>query len=254
MRRFFYILIFAVSLFGFLIAQIPLGFVLDKVGANTAGLSWATARGTLARGDVVGLSFQRSVGPVIAFGSAEMAMKPLALLTGRLAYDAQWAAHSGYANGTLSVSAGQTIRLKDTRATLRIDQLEGLETALRLSGTMLRINVDRIHWHATKGCRSAQGRVSSNWLEVLAGEFGQVWGPISGALQCDGANLQAVLESQSSQGERMEMLITVLQSGVVEVDLQLKDLTDTTTILATSAMPNFETTPDGLRFTYRAGR
>jgi len=54
MRRFWLICLFIFSLMIFAVVMMPLGFLLEKSGANQAGFSWQTTQGGIFNGKISG--------------------------------------------------------------------------------------------------------------------------------------------------------------------------------------------------------
>lgn len=183
MKRFFLILLFLLVLIGTLVLNTPLSFVLDKAGAQTAGLRWSTAEGTVFKGRLSGASFAGQ-----QIGDIALQTRLRSLLTGKLGYDVVWQGTPGQGSGSLIIGR-RGFELTDFNGQVRLDQLRYLASEIRATGARLTLREAFVRFD-NGDCADANGSVSSDVLTRFAERFGQDAGVFQGTLACDGPMLQ----------------------------------------------------------------
>ena len=183
MKRFFLIILFLLVLIGTLVINTPLSFVLDKAGAQTVGLRWSAAEGTVFQGKLSGASYAGQ-----QIGDIELKARMATLVIGKLGYDVIWQGAPGQGNGTLIVGR-QSFELADFNGQVRLDQLRYLANEIRATGARLTLREASLRF-ADGACSEAAGDVSSDVLTRFAERFGQDAGVFQGEITCDGPMLQ----------------------------------------------------------------
>lgn len=206
------------------LSQLPLSYVLNQSGVSSSGLSWARAEGTVWEGRITGLAYGAQ--PI---GTARLHLQPAALLSGRVAYDVQWAGPPGRGSGLLSAGRGGDYSVADLRLEASISALNGAADWVRANGGELRVRADKVRF--SKGrCAEAVGTVSTDVLTRAAIAWGQTWPDVSGELSCDAGMLVVPLEGERNGAERVQAVarigmveVSSVEASVVNADPQLEN-------------------------------
>lgn len=218
MRFLIYTLITLAIIIGIAVTTVPLGLVLGQLGLGGLGVGWAHTEGTLYRGRVNGVFTQQQV-----VGDIGLTLKPLSLFGGGLGYDIDMGGAGLRGTAGITLRPGQ-IELKDLRARQSIAALEGLAAPIRAMGGEVRI-ADGDAVFGLQGCKQVSGSVTSDVLTRAAGQYGKVFGPISGPLSCEDGLVVADLTSESPDGDVVRIFgrFGIGGQGDVRVEVETGD-------------------------------
>ena len=195
LRSLFVVIIAAIAA----VATAPLGFVMDRLGASSAGLRWGQVQGTIWSGRVSNVTFGGQL-----VGDLDLRLKPSGLLSGMLAYDLTLS--GPVAAGTATVYAsGQDLGVRDANMTGRVDQLVGLNASVRKAGGSVRLrNVDLV-LDRQFNCASASGNLWTEVLVNLGADYGESLPELEGGISCSGPMLAIGLDGLSDTGTGVEI-------------------------------------------------
>lgn len=218
MRYLIYTLLALAITVGIAVTTVPLGFVLGQLGLGGVGVGWAHTEGTLYRGRVNGVFTQQQV-----VGDVGLTLKPMSLLGGGLGYDIDMGGAGLRGTADVTLRPGQLV-LQDVRARQSIAALEGLAAPIRAMGGEVRVT-DADAVFDIKGCKALIGTVTSDALTRAAGQYGKVFGPVSGPLSCEDGLVVADLASDSPDGDvvRISGRFGIDGQGDVRVDVETSD-------------------------------
>lgn len=203
---------------GIAVTTVPLGFVLGQLRLGGVGVGWAHTEGTLYRGRVNGVFTQQQV-----VGDIGLTLKPMSLLSGGLGYDIDMGGAGLRGTAGVTLRPGQ-LQLKDLRARQSIAAMEGLAAPIRAMGGEVRIG-DADAVFDKKGCKEVSGTVTSDALTRAAGQYGKVFGPVSGPLSCEDGLIVADLASDSPDGDVVRIFgrFGIGGQGDVRVEVETSD-------------------------------
>lgn len=219
----------------------PLETALRLSGLSRSGIGWQSAEGSLLGGTVTGLRSQGT-----EHGDVRLSLRPLALVGGRLAYDADWSGPRGTGTGRVSAALSGRVALQDFRLNLRFTappQIAGVlqepEGTLALSGREIAFRGN--------SCAAADGLARSDFMAQNQGVFGQGWSPLEGALACEAGQLLIPLATTSNAGTRLDASLRVSPGAAGTAEARVSGIipTDLTFILPAAGF-----VPDGTGYSY----
>lgn len=214
----------AVGLIAFLavaVAEAPAslaGLALDSAGT---GVTYEASSGTVWNGSLRGLAWRG-----IDLGEVRFQFEHAALLTGRLAASARAESPALKGRGVLSIGVFGGWSARNVEAVLDLNQFRDI----RLLGTPLSgsatIRVKSIGGSA-RGCRNADGEVSTDAAAQLATRFGVKGFPLKGPIRCENGALVLPLSGRAAQ-LRADAILRFEPSGrigsAVEIVTENSDL------------------------------
>lgn len=155
--------LFVLLFFGTVIATMPLSFVLERAGLRQAGLNWQHTKGTIFRGEIIGLSYGTQ-----SLGSLGLNFVATDLFSARLGYQVDL--NGPGMTGVSKVSLGRNkIIFKDLNGAADINRLAYFVNDVRSVGGQIELSDINIDFDTDeKNCTSASGRIVSNVLERFA--------------------------------------------------------------------------------------
>lgn len=207
MRKVFLFVLFVLVLAGTMIANAPIGFALERAGAERVGLSWTGASGSWRTGRLTGVQYAGQ-----SIGNISLNLQPMAFLTGQVAYEVDWQGAPGQGTGKVRIGR-RAVNLEDVNGQLRLEALRYLVDEVRASGARLTVQDGQIAF--TNGaCTAASGQVSSDVLTRMAAPYRQDASVFLGNLTCAGDMLEVF--GSGSIGEAGDVTGT-LRVGVTEI-------------------------------------
>lgn len=194
MRTLVLSLLFVVAFSATLIANIPAVWVVNAVNPRALGVDYDDVRGTIWNSAMTGVRTNRG-----AFGRVDLAIQPLALLTGRLSADIRVAGAGINGSGVVDVSLARRLHLRDAQMVMDVSAAEALHDLVRARGGEVFVRIDRLVFDSA-GCHEAAGVVIT---DVLARPDGRTsWrGPeLQGAPQCRDTDLVLVMNGADDTG------------------------------------------------------
>jgi len=163
------LLFFILSGFAGAAASMPLGTLIERAHLEQNGLSFDHARGTIWKGEIIGL--QSPSGPI---GSVALSARPLELFSGELAYGFRWQGDGGQGQGVVRPAADGYVQVSQARFNFTP---RDVPVVLRVSEFTAVLNAS--------GCRSASGAAQNE---------GAVEGLPAGSVSCDQGRLHIDIE------------------------------------------------------------
>jgi hypothetical protein len=179
-----------------LVAFAPLGSALRLGGAEAHGLGWSRAEGTVLDGRLNGITIDGA-----NQGDANLTLKPLALLSGRLQYAVDWSSQLGRGAGLVSIGTGARTTLRGFDFDLDLVQLDQAALWIRQSGGRVRLRGKVVRFGPSE-CVEADGTATSDVLEQNTEILGAGWTPMRGDLRCENGDLVIPMESTNGSGTR----------------------------------------------------
>ncbi len=205
--------LFLAALFAFifgLAAYMPLSAAMQRTSLNENGLGWLQARGTVWDGQVTGISWRGQ-----AIGGADLKMKPLGLLAGRVSYDLIWRGPAGQARGQLSLSRGQ-YQAKNIRADIAQSAIAPLRKELGDLGARIHLTDGVMDIRQDK-CLAASGLIRTDILRLFGARLGRDWPQLTGQIVCEEGRIVIPLQGQAGTGERFDIRTEIDPSGTAMV-------------------------------------
>ncbi|MEM0986510.1 MAG: type II secretion system protein N [Pseudomonadota bacterium] len=180
-----------------LIWQAPLAAFADRNDLAQRGVLFERAQGTIWSGDLLGVALGGQ--PI---GRVTLDLKPASLLTGEIAYDMDVAGPAGEGRGQLAFSPGGGIALRDLVADVNLQAIERLDTRLRQAPATVSVILPELIADRRMACRRADGRLQSDLLQRLGGQFSWTGPPMAGIIACDGeGGYQVTLANTGGEDE-----------------------------------------------------
>ena len=204
----------------------PASLVPSIAGFEKAGVAYHSIDGTLWRGKIQKLHYRG-----VNFGDVDYHIKPLRLLSGRLAADVELS--GGSLAGEANVSAGVSGAMNISNAQIIFDLDAATRYALLgepLSGA-LRADINEIVF-TREGCSKANAQIWTDVLSAPAERFNAGAMELSGGASCRGKNLLIALTGEGEAGE---------------ATLNLEVTPALTYLLAARAVPNRDEVRNALR-------
>lgn len=194
MKRVLLIVLALVTFIVAVTAATPLSFVLRKSPLSTFGVGWQQARGTIWKGQVVGLARDG-----LPLGSIDLTMSPLRLIGAGGAHRLTW--RDGQSRAVAEIDVGRSqVALDRVGAEMSLAQFApAITEAFSTPNARLRVRRGSIVY-GTRGCERASGTVTSDMLEEMGAQLGRVFPELTGTLACDEGRLQAHLEGRADDG------------------------------------------------------
>lgn len=231
--------LFVATLGIFLLATVPISFVLEKSGARQAGLRWEAAEGTLFKSQISGLHYAKQ-----SIGNVELAFTARTLLKGRLGYDfnLQGAAGTGYGHIAF---AQETVSISGLTARLDLGALVYLVPDIRNTNGSGHVNAVVLEMSHNK-CRSASGVLSTDLVSKLAEKFALNADEMRGTLACEEGVLAINMTGRIAQGDalRAQLRLSLLEPSELEAIVETDDIV----LIAGLSSYGFVEVPDGLRY------
>lgn len=212
---------FAIALIG----ALPLSIVLKALGPQAHEISYSHASGTVWSGRLEQLHW-RGYG----LGSAEVGLRPFALMLGRLALDIRLDGRGAVqGGGRIVLTALGTLRLLDVTLTANVAHLPAL---LPVTGT-ISIAIKRAEMAAGE-CRMVEGTVRTDAL--VRQPAGLPWtGPVlSGAMGCDNGVLRVPLEGETGD-DMIDVVMQIVRDGTFGIDVNARTSNNTVSKVLTAA-------------------
>lgn len=171
----------------------PLGLISSVVSERVPGVTWTQIQGTVWNGRISNLSY----GPQ-ALGDANLSLQPMALLRGRLQYRLELNGSAISGDGHLFVSTGQ-FGARDVNVTARIEQLVGLNDAVRAAGGTAQLRNGAMII-ADNSCVSTDGALWTDALVNLGQQYNEPLPELSGDLGCEGGLVHSRMHGAVDDG------------------------------------------------------
>jgi Type II secretion system (T2SS), protein N len=198
-RRGLLVAVFVLALLAGLAAQLPLSFAMKQAGLAQRGLAWQQARGTVWRGQVVGVSAAGR-----ALGAVDMQFDAARWMSGGGGHALRWTSAFGHGFANADVGAG-TAALKAVTAEIDVKALPGAPAQLSQFDGTLRVQNAAMDFRGA-ACTDARGTVTSDMARRAAARFGQDWPDLTGKLGCDKGILLMTLNGKAADGTAISVL------------------------------------------------
>ena len=237
MRSIFLSVLFVLVLIATLIVSAPLSYVLDKSGLRGIGLNWASAHGSVFKGEVTGLRF----GPQ-PIGIVKLDAQFGALLKGRLKYRFELQGVAGVGVGAVTLGRNQ-FELSGLDAEISVSNLVGIANEVRAANGIATVQGGTLKLKNGL-CETAAGEISTDLLSKFATEqYNRTAGELSGDVSCDG---EMVLLQMSGALEATDTVSLHVRAGLAEVSsVQVQVQTDDPVLEAGLATYGFQAQADG---------
>lgn len=210
MTRFLLLVAGLIALAWFGAAQLPIGFVLQRLPLNAMGVQWTQSEGTVWDGRVMGVYVNGQ--PV---GDVDVALQPVSLLTLRPELDVQWGGAGGRGAGLLLFETG-AVEARELRFEQRVSALESLSADLRAIGGNFRLSDGAVRIEDGR-CTSATGAVQSDTLTLAARQFGRTFSDLTGAISCEDGAFQIEMSGDGSTGDTIAITAQATLQGQSEI-------------------------------------
>lgn len=212
MKLRYLVLIFVVAFLGFMVARMPLAFVLAQVVPASGPLSYSRAEGTVWEGQVHNVRLRG-----VPLGDADLALSPLSLVT--LAPSLNWRLGGGAVTGRGLLSVHLMERAITVRDTDIAADLDRLPTMVPLSGVFA-ASVREFAWER-QACRAADADLRTSALN--RNPMGLDWrGPtLTGQAVCDNGVLTVTLAGADASSE-LDMEGAITPELAYRLDASLK--------------------------------
>ncbi len=212
-------LLIVAGFIGGLIWQTPLSFALRQSGIASSGVSWTQARGTIWRGQVTDIAVQQR-----KVGALDLSLRPTSLLTGSLAYDAQWAGPMGQGVGNISVSANR-YSAENVSLAVSLSDIPDLVEELKQAEATFRMSQADISWQRYDGCVEASGSLQTDVVRLVGHQLQKDWPDLTGSLSCEDGDLVANLTGSSALGEKFDVVFYMATSEPVRYSAKISGVT-----------------------------
>ncbi|MAV49708.1 MAG: hypothetical protein CME93_01970 [Hyphomonadaceae bacterium] len=218
MNKWIYAILAGLVFLSTVIVSMPLGFVMNRIGAGNFGVGWAQVEGSVFKGRINGVFT-----PSQAIGDIRLNLRPWSLFGGVVEYDFDWGSSGGRGSGVVGVSPN-ALRFDNVRFRHSLSAIEGMSSSIRMSGGDIRVTDGMVELDLS-GCRQARGQIVSNALTKAAISYGKNFGPITGTLACDQGYFIAEMQSVSPAGDRIDISsrFGLLGDANVAVDVMTSD-------------------------------
>ena len=197
--------IFVVSLVIALVATFPLSQALSMSGVTSRGLTYDQAYGTVWDGVLTGVKWINQ--PV---GRVDIQTEAAAVLGGALKLRVNASGRAGMARANVALSA-DGVTLSDGFADLNIQEIVYLDQRLRQTAATLNLSLSELSLRKDGTCRSADGGMQSDILEVIGRQWNWSGPPVVGQLACEGDDLKIMV--QNSGGSDQLDAQSIIQPG-----------------------------------------
>ncbi|MCA8901119.1 MAG: type II secretion system protein N [Hyphomonas sp.] len=201
MKRFVLILIFLLALAAGLIANTPMAWALRQSPLGSLGFGWQQARGTVWKGEVLGL-----VREEVAMGSVQMTLRPVALVRGEPPFFATWTFGQSRAVANLGGGQGAVVLTGVSADVLLHEAAPDVAAALGVPDSRVRFQRGEIEYGAT-GCRRATGVVTTDALALMGLRLGQKLPDITGPVACEAGRLVTTLGGRAEDGTDIRLVV-----------------------------------------------
>ncbi|MEM6625995.1 MAG: type II secretion system protein N [Pseudomonadota bacterium] len=189
MAKIWLILVFLVVFVSGVVANTPLGFVLDRAALGM--VTYERASGTVWRGTMTGVS---AGGQDI--GRIGLKAKPLSLLRGGLRYSGDVVGPAATGRGDVKLGFGRSIYIQDVIADVRLHALESLDPRLRTAPSSLSLSIRTLALNADMSCKAADGTLTTDLLTAVGAQWSWSGPKMDGEISCNNGLLQVTLRSQ----------------------------------------------------------
>lgn len=210
MMRFVLFVVALVALAWFAVAQLPIGFVLQRLPLNAMGVEWMQSEGTVWDGRIMGVYVNGQ--PV---GDVDVALQPVSLITFRPALEVQWGGAGGRGAGLILFETN-AVEARDLRFEQRVSALESLSADLRSIGGNFRLNSGAVRIEDGR-CTSATGAVQSDTLTLAARQFGRSFSDLTGAISCEEGAFHIEMSGDGSEGDTIAIDAEATLQGQSEI-------------------------------------
>ncbi len=190
--------LFAASLVFMLtvVCSVPLSMLSAFVDYEKHGVAYSDAQGTLWRGEFSDLSVRG-----IPLGDVSFRLSPFSFL--RAAPSAYFTAQGGAIDGAgrVRIGPGRKLTLGDVGADIRLGLVAPRGVFGEPARGVAKVDIDRIVFSASKGCREAQGELWTDVLDAPARRFNLPAMPMSGGVGCEDGRLVVMLDGANPHAE-----------------------------------------------------
>lgn len=190
MSRILLVLVFIVTFLGALIANLPARWAFEQGGLARTAISHDRISGSVWNGRMTNVSIAGQ-----RLGDVSFAIKPLALLSGKLNYEYDVAGPPGRFVGDISVGFDRSIEVSLPRARVDVQGLERLQEVLRRAPSEVRIEGLRLAVTSDGACTTASGALTSDILQANGERLGWSGPEMVGTLSCQNGVVGLSLES-----------------------------------------------------------
>ncbi len=235
MRLWLLIILFLIAAAGFAVASMPLSFALNLASAETSGLRYSVAEGTIWKGRLRDARMGK-----LDLGTVDLALAPSALFRGRA--EVTWRANGRSLQGTGigSASLDGTLTLINTRI---VADLAQLPTWTPMDGA-IDGTIRQLRFGGSQGCAVSDAQLRA---QVRVEAMGEPWTApaLNGTPRCEGQTLVVPLNGRDGANE-VDLAIALAPNGTYNARLTVA--TGDQKLKQTMETMGFERKVDGHEF------